>query len=209
MRLLLFFVALPLFGHDVISTKVTWTKELSRLVGRRCASCHDGKASFSLLDYESARPWAKAIKEETGNRRMPPWQAIKGFGDFKDDAGLTQEEIEVISDWVEGGAPEGGPKWLPARSLPVRKAAPVKVRGSWQPGKGGKVVAVKPDGLKPGASAQVVGELPDGGIVPLLWIYRFDSKYLRTYVYRTPVELPAGTRVRVSPADAGTVTLFQ
>jgi hypothetical protein len=27
-----------------------------------------------------ARPWAKAIKEEILERRMPPSQAVKGFG---------------------------------------------------------------------------------------------------------------------------------
>src|ERR1700739_3123590 len=84
-------------AHDVITTKITWSKEMSRLVYKRCATCHrDGGAAFSLMTYEAARPWAKAIKEETLERRMPPWQAVKGFGEFKDDRGLTEEELEVI-----------------------------------------------------------------------------------------------------------------
>ncbi len=45
---------------------------------------------------------------------MPPWGAVKGFGDFRDDQALTPEQIELIGDWVEGGAPEGEPKDLPA-----------------------------------------------------------------------------------------------
>jgi hypothetical protein len=60
-----------------------------------------------------ARPWAAAIKEEVLERRMPPWGAVKGFCEFKNDQGLTQEQIEVIAEWVEGGAPEGAPKLLP------------------------------------------------------------------------------------------------
>ncbi len=208
MRGVLLLLAVPLFGHDVVTTKVTWTKEVSRLVDRRCATCHNGKTSFPLLDYAAARPWAKAIKEETGNRRMPPWQAVKGFGEFRDDAGLTQEEIELLSDWVEGGAPEGDPQWLLERKPATRKAAP-RFGHRWRAETGGKVAAIRPDGFRPGASAQVVAELPDGGIVPLLWIYRFDPNSTRTYQYRVPVDLPAGTAIRVSPAEAGSVTLFR
>src|SRR5882724_7640470 len=107
-------------AHDVITTKITFSKEISRLFLHRCATCHrDGGTAFSLATWEQARPWAKAIKEEVLERRMPPWQAVKGFGEFRDDRGLTQEELETISSWVEGGAPEGDPKYLP--SLPKLK----------------------------------------------------------------------------------------
>ena len=78
---------------------------------------------MSLLTYESARPWAKAIKEEVLNRRMPPWGAVKGFGDFRDDPSLTQDEITRIAEWVEGGAPEGDPALSvhpPRKLLPRR-----------------------------------------------------------------------------------------
>src|SRR5207247_2521626 len=101
-------------GHDVITTPLTYSREISRLVFERCAHCHrPGGAAFSLMTYAEARPWAAAIKEEVLERRMPPWGAVKGFGEFSDDQGLTQEQIELIADWVEGGAPEGDPKLLP------------------------------------------------------------------------------------------------
>ena len=67
------------------------------------------------MTYEQARPWAKAIKDEVLNRRMPPWGAVKGYGEFKHDPSLTQEQIGLIAQWVEGGAPEGDPKLLPPR----------------------------------------------------------------------------------------------
>ena len=52
-------------AHDVITTKVTWTREISRLMFKRCTSCHrEGGSSFPLTTYQEARPWAKAIKEE-------------------------------------------------------------------------------------------------------------------------------------------------
>src|ERR1051326_5272891 len=100
--------AIAAYSHEFYSTKLTWSWDVSRIVHKRCASCHhESGPSFSLVKYEEARPWAKAIKEEVLSRRMPPWNAVKGFGDLFDDKSLTQEEIAVISNWVEGGSPEG------------------------------------------------------------------------------------------------------
>src|SRR5579885_1113270 len=103
-----------LLAHDVISTKITWTREVSRLVYARCLVCHrEGGRAFSLATYAAARPWAKAIRDEVLARRMPPWGAVRGFGDFAGDVSLSQEEMDTIAEWVEGGAPEGDPALLP------------------------------------------------------------------------------------------------
>ncbi|MGA2594944.1 MAG: cytochrome c, partial [Bryobacteraceae bacterium] len=100
---------LPLaFAHDVISTKLLWTQEISRIVYQRCANCHrEGGSAMSLMTYEEARPWAKAIRDEVISRRMPPWGAVKGVGEFRGDPSLSQIEIDMIVNWVEGGAPKG------------------------------------------------------------------------------------------------------
>lgn len=210
--LALFALAVSAQAHDVITTKVTWAKEISRLVYRRCAVCHSGEpGAFSLLTYEDARPWAKAIKEESGSRRMPPWQAVKGFGDFRNDRGLTQEEIELLSDWVEGGAPEGDPKYLPEKPRAgqwldpdVRKGARrVAAPSGFRLKTAMRVAAVRPEGLAEGASAQAIARRPDGTVVPLIWIYRYNPKFARTYFFREAVALPAGTEIQ-GPA----LTLF-
>lgn len=203
-------------AHDIITTKITWSKEMSRLVYKRCATCHrDGGAAFSLMTYEAARPWAKAIKEETLERRMPPWQAVKGFGEFKDDRGLTEEELEVISDWVEGGAPEGDPKFMPQPPKPVEWLDPVKPGGAAELNVAAnakiespaRVVAIRSKNLKKGDSVQVIAMRPDGTFAPLLWIYQFNPDFARTYYYKSPVNLPAGTQIITSP-ETGTFTLF-
>ena len=54
---------------------------------------------------------------------MPPWGAVKGFGDFRDDPSLTQDEITRIAEWVEGGAPEGDPIYLPPSPKIASKTA--------------------------------------------------------------------------------------
>ena len=45
---------------------------------------------------------------------MPPWGAVKGFGDFRNDQALTAEQLELIGSWANGGVPEGDTKDLPA-----------------------------------------------------------------------------------------------
>src|SRR6201993_5025033 len=99
---------------DVITIAITSNREVSRRVYTHCASCHypDG-LGFSLMTYKEARPWAEAIKEEVLARRMPPWGAVKGFGEFRNDQALTPEQLEVITSWADGGVPEGEEKDLP------------------------------------------------------------------------------------------------
>src|SRR5579885_3798881 len=152
-------------AHDVITTKITWSKEMSRLVYKRCAMCHrEGGSSFSLMTYEEARPWAKAIKEETLERRMPPWEAVKGFGEFKDDRGLTQEELETISDWVEGGAPEGNPKHMPEPPKPQKWLDAAAPKNAVEIGAG--------SGTKLDARADFNGIFRSGSVEPFLRLGR-------------------------------------
>jgi len=209
-------------AHDIITTNITWSKEISRLLYKRCATCHGDNAAIpsmgggALMTYEQVRPWAKSIKEEVLERRMPPWQAVKGFGEFKDDRGMTQEDIELISAWVEGGAPEGNPKFLPDKPKPAKWLDPAAPAGAAEIDKSAgerlsgseHVVAVRPEGLRKGTTVQIIAARPDGTFEPLLWIYRFNPDFARTYYYAAPVELPAGTKIEMSPPDAGKVALF-
>src|SRR3954463_12596141 len=79
-------------AHNV-GNAITWNREISRIIYQRCASCHrEGGASFSLMKYQEVQPRAVAIKEAVLSRQMPPWGAVKGFGDFRDDQGLSQAE---------------------------------------------------------------------------------------------------------------------
>ena len=49
----------------------TFYKDLLPLVQKHCQNCHrPGQIGpFSLLDYQSARPWAKAIKSAVGSKK--------------------------------------------------------------------------------------------------------------------------------------------
>ena len=68
---------------------------------------------MSFLSYKETRPWSKAIREAVVSRRMPPWHADPRYGEFANDARLTEDEVAKIRAWVEGGSLEGDPKDLP------------------------------------------------------------------------------------------------
>lgn len=207
-------LACSVSAHDVITTKITWSREISRLTFERCVSCHrDGGSSFSLTTYEQARPWAKAIKEEVNERRMPPWGGVKGFGDFKDDQGLTQEQIELINDWVEGGAPEGDPALLPKdvpQVKPHEQAAFTEtiVDGIVTLKAHVTLKGIRPANVPEGRSLQVIAERPDGSIEPLLWLYNYKPQFQHSFLFRKSLSFPAGTKVEITPMSAGTVALL-
>ena len=110
--------AIQASGPGTSPKNVTFNKEVAPIFFKSCAECHrPGEAApFSLLTYEQARPWAKAIKERVVTRSMPPWHLDKtvGIQQFQNDASLSDEQISKIVRWVDGGAPVGDVKDMPA-----------------------------------------------------------------------------------------------
>ncbi|MEJ7608965.1 MAG: cytochrome c [Bryobacteraceae bacterium] len=186
-----------LFAHDPVTTKLTWSQEISRLIQKRCANCHraGGTAPMSLLTYAESRPWAKAIKEEVLSRSMPPWGAVRGFGDFANDESLTQSEITRIAEWVEGGAPEGDTQFLPGPATVEQPRPSAGRRLSRLPAKRSVILI----GIRPGEDAQedkIIATFPDGRMEPLLWLRKYRIAWNRTFVLRQPLRLPAGTKIQ-------------
>ena len=120
-------VALP---APAAGEEVTFSKDVAPILHRSCVQCHrpGSIAPMSLISYEDARPWARAIREKTSlapndPERMPPWFIEKNVGiqRFKDDPSLTDEEIAVIATWVANGAPRGDPADMPEVDLAGRE----------------------------------------------------------------------------------------
>jgi hypothetical protein len=98
-----------------VDTNVTFTKHVAPIFYKNCTACHrPGEvAPMSLLTYKDARPWARAIREKVVEKQMPPWHADPRHGEWLNDRRMSQEAIDTIAKWVDGGAREGDPKDLP------------------------------------------------------------------------------------------------
>src|ERR1700686_5671866 len=98
--------------------QVTCTKDVAPILAEHCQICHRANtfAPMSLMTYQDARPWAKAIKAKVAAREMPPWFIDKNVGvqHFENDMSLSDQEIATLVKWVDGGALQGNPADLPA-----------------------------------------------------------------------------------------------
>jgi hypothetical protein len=160
------------FAADVSSTSnITFHKDVEPILQRNCQSCHrPGQIGpMSLLSYEEARPWAKAIKSATSSRKMPPWFADPKYGHFSNDRSLKPAEIDTIAKWVDAGARKGGDSDAPT---PV----------AW-PAEGWRI---QPDHIVKGG----VYRVPKSGILP--WTYVKVPMSFKEDTWVTSMEMRPG-----------------
>ena len=109
-------LAAPAASADAVKAP-TFAKDIAPIFQAKCEACHrtDSMAPMSLVTYQDVRPWAKSIKARVTARQMPPWHIDKNVGiqEFKNDRSLSDQEIDTIARWVDGGAPMGDPKEMP------------------------------------------------------------------------------------------------
>jgi len=101
---------------------VSYASNVKSIIDAHCVKCHEpGEvAPFSLMGYANARKWAPMIARVTGARKMPPWKAVHGFGEFNSDNSLSETEIATLASWNDAGAPKGklGPENLTVAPKP-------------------------------------------------------------------------------------------
>src|SRR6266478_5617904 len=110
-------LAAQVFAANIsMAESVTFNKDVLPILQNNCQTCHrpSGIAPMSLLTYESARPWAKAIKVAVVSKQMPPWFADPHYGQFRNAPKLTEADIHTLAAWVDSGAREGNPADKPA-----------------------------------------------------------------------------------------------
>ena len=91
--------------------QVTYARDVAPILQEKCQICHqpNSVAPMSLLTYEQVRTYAPLIKIKVESRIMPPYHINRtvGIQGFKNDRGLTDEQIETIVSWVDQGAVYG------------------------------------------------------------------------------------------------------
>jgi mono/diheme cytochrome c family protein len=102
--------------------QVTYWDDMAPLFAKHCNGCHqaDGVAPFRLDDYASAKTHAALIQSATEARSMPPWGATADGScqNFADSLALSEEQIERIGAWVQGGATEGTKRTIEQAPVP-------------------------------------------------------------------------------------------
>ena len=119
---------LVLTAASAATAPVTYHKDVVPVLQKQCQSCHrPGQvAPMSFLTYQETRPWAKAMKEAILTKKMPPWFADPKVGHSINERRLSEEEVQTLVAWADGGAPEGDAKEAPP---------PVQFAEGWTIGK--------------------------------------------------------------------------
>lgn len=178
-------VALALLGVSTLSAvtpaaaggqnaEVTFTKDVAPILQASCQTCHrEGAiAPMSLMTYEDARPWARAIKEKVSTRMMPPWYIDRNVGvqSFKYDRSLSDDQIATLVAWVDAGAPRGNPSDMP----PPREFAD---RDRWHIGEPDLVIPIPEPFVVPAEGANWWGDFfSDSGLTEDRWIKAVETK---------------------------------
>ena len=124
-------------SEETATRPVTFNRDVAPILYEHCATCHRpiddapprptatvgslddpicvAGAPFSVLDYQAVHRNARRIASAVERRAMPPWLPEPGHGEFAGERRLRDDQIALITKWVESGAPEGDPGDAPKR----------------------------------------------------------------------------------------------
>ena len=216
----------PASPHAQTTTTVQFDREIVRILDNHCVMCHAEKATaFPLITYEQTYMARWKIRQGALDRHMPPWAAVPGYGEFANDNGLTQREIDFLVSWAESYGPRNNGEVF--RGTTVHEPSkPVQARTDFERWELGQ-----PDALLPIPASRIV----DPKLKSERWLrgleYRpADRRAVRAVSFRiqetgqwigtwTPwhgvvrfpeglaLHLPAGSHV-VTDVDQGSLALY-
>jgi len=99
-------------GGTGASAETQYYRDVKPIMDAKCGKCHmdGGIAPFSLLSYADTKDYLGLIKDNVTSKTMPPWLANNDCAEYVDNRALSDEQIDTIVKWVDGGAIEGDAK---------------------------------------------------------------------------------------------------
>lgn len=109
MRITLTLLLLTFVSVDVLAQKVTFYEDVQPIIHTKCAGCHrpGGGGPFNLITYEDVSKRSAFIKKVVTSRYMPPWRANDHYVDFANNRSLSEDQIAMITTWIDSGVPKG------------------------------------------------------------------------------------------------------
>lgn len=108
-------ITCPVFLYGQ-STVPTFSEKVATILYKNCTVCHrsGGIGPFTLENYSDAQSNGLAIKSAVQSGYMPPWPPDTSYSNFSHERVLSQQQIQDLVAWVDGGMPEGNPALTPA-----------------------------------------------------------------------------------------------
>jgi mono/diheme cytochrome c family protein len=104
--------------------KIDYSTQIAPILAEKCVVCHTqgGLGPFAMNSYDIVQGFAPMIREVLRTKRMPPYHSDNHGSIWTDDMRLKDEQVKLIVNWVEAGAPRGdGVDPLPEAAKPAPK----------------------------------------------------------------------------------------
>jgi len=174
-KVLLLGLAMPL--TSVASEEITYAKHIAPIFQEKCQGCHqpDSIAPVSFMTYQDVLKESRSIRHKVAERVMPPWHIDPSVGiqDFKNNRGLSDEEIALIVGWIDAGAPLGDRADLPP---PRQFPDPTAWQLEQQFGAPDMVVKSEPFTLAAKTQDKWFRPLVDTGLTEPRWVRAIEVK---------------------------------
>jgi len=160
-------------SYSHADTDLTFHKDIQPIIQEKCVNCHrvGGAGPMPLTSWEEVSPYAGLIMYKTGLKdktgAMPPYyiERDNGIQDYKSNPSLSEDQIAMIADWAQNGAPRGNQADAPE---PLEFSDEL----AWRSGTPDIVIRSAPITMKAGQ--------PDWwGIIPDIEIPIDEDRYIR------------------------------
>ncbi len=104
-------IFLLLWLPSLLFSQVNFSEDISPIIYNNCTECHreGGAVPMSFTSYEEVASLGSMVAFVTQSGYMPPWHSDPNYSHFIGERVLTNEEKQLISDWVAGGMVQGDP----------------------------------------------------------------------------------------------------
>jgi hypothetical protein len=157
--------------------EITYAKHIAPIFQAKCQECHqpDSIAPVSFMTYQDVLKEARSIKQKVEDRVMPPWHIDPSVGiqAFKNNRGLTDDEIDMIVSWIDAVAPFGDRADLPP---PREFPDPASWQLGMQYGEPDLVVKSEPFTLAAKTQDKWFRPLVDTGLTEPRWVKAIEVK---------------------------------
>lgn len=108
-------IAIIFLSKNLFAQTPTFNGDVASIIFNHCTTCHrpGNIAPFSLTNINEVMAAAFSINTVVNNRVMPPWAPDPHYNHLAFERALADSEIQIITDWIAAGMPEGDTALLP------------------------------------------------------------------------------------------------
>ena len=164
-------------AHAQATTTVQFDREIVQILDNHCVMCHMEKGpAFPLVTYEQTYTARWKIRQDVLARHMAPWAAVPGYGDFANDNGLTQREIDFLVAWAESYGPRNNGAVYTAPSA-ATTSKPMQARMDFRElGKPDLLLNLPPGTIAPRLTQQIQRVVVDPKLKSARWLRGLEYK---------------------------------